>query len=411
MNIYLQIIKPLLDTEEYLKYQESINTDFIQKNYPDISKLYKTLPTLHKNPGIYSIDDLKVSFFTCYPNTDIDAYNHLFNELRDTEVNEELLKNYLVQAQEREQALQLAKLAIQASEGVISLSEVYERYSALLESPVAIDDYAQYRVPSDLALLRQEADNHPGLHWRLKSLNRALGPLRKGNFGFIFARPESGKSTFLCSELSEMATQIAEDEIILWFNNEEKGTAVEKRIYQAALGITRDYLDANEDTCQPAFEAVGGRKIIVYDHDQFNRNDIEKLCKLHNPVLMVIDQIDNVKGFKADRPDLEYKEIYQWARGLAKRYGPVIGICQAGGMGENKKWLTMNDVDGAKTSKQGAADWILGIGHIFEQGFEQIRFMHLSKNKLPGDKHTDGRERHGRWQTFIKPDIARYADI
>ena len=55
----------------------------------------------------------------------------------------------------------------------------------------------------------------PGLRWRLGSLNRMLGSLRKGDFGFIFARPETGKTTFLASEVTNFATQL--EQPILWF--------------------------------------------------------------------------------------------------------------------------------------------------------------------------------------------------
>jgi replicative DNA helicase len=72
--------------------------------------------------------------------------------------------------------------------------------------------------------------------WRLKSLNTALGSLRMGDFGFVFARPETGKTTFLASEVTFMAEQTEGN--ILWFNNEEQGGKVKSRCYQATLGLT-----------------------------------------------------------------------------------------------------------------------------------------------------------------------------
>ena len=49
----------------------------------------------------------------------------------------------------------------------------------------------------DLAKLHDSQVATSGLRWRLNWLNKALGSLRKGDFGFIFARPETGKTTFL----------------------------------------------------------------------------------------------------------------------------------------------------------------------------------------------------------------------
>jgi hypothetical protein len=49
----------------------------------------------------------------------------------------------------------------------------------------------------------------------------------------------------------------------------------------------------------------------------------------------------------------------------------------------------MNNVANAKTSKQAEADWILGIGAVHDQGWESVRFMNISKNKLFGDSDSD----------------------
>jgi hypothetical protein len=149
-------------------------------------------------------------------------------------------------------------------------------------------------------------------------------------------------------------------------------------------------------------------RIQIYNEASISKLDVEAVCAEYKPALIIFDQIDKIKGFAADRNDLELKDLYGWAREIAKRYAPVIGVCQAGASGEDKQWLTMNDVDSSKTSKQGEADWILGIGKVHEPGKEYVRYMHLSKNKLQGDADSDGSLRHGRWSCFIKPEIARY---
>jgi hypothetical protein len=71
----------------------------------------------------------------------------------------------------------------------------------------------------------------------------------------------------------------------------------------------------------------------------------------------------------------------------------------------------MANVADAKTSKQAEADWILGIGKVHDTGYERLRFLHLSKNKLMGDMDTDPKMRHGRWEVLIDPEIGRYRDI
>lgn len=412
MNIYLQILKPLLKQVHFKKYYSYLNLDTIEKNYPDVYRLYKSLGSLHKEDKDYSVDDLKVALFTLYPKVDEQQYARLLEALQDSELDETLLVDYIHKAAQRDKALQIARLAIQASEGIIPFEEVTDRFTSMEEASPVLSDWRESVVSSSIRSLYENTQATPGLRWRLASLNQALGSLRKGNFGFVFARPETGKTTFLASELTFMAEQVPIDAgPIVWFNNEQAGADVQERISQATLGATREQLYKDLDGNDAQYNARIRGKLILIDNASFNKRDIEGILKELKPSLIVFDQIDNLKGFKADRPDLEFKEIYQWGRELAKIYGPVIGICQAGGTGEDKKWLTMNDVDSSKTSKQGAADWILGIGKIHEQGYEQVRFLHLSKNKLPGDKDSDGRERHGRWQVLIRPEIARYADM
>ena len=111
-----------------------------------------------------------------------------------------------------------------------------------------------------------------------------------------------------------------------------------------------------------------------------------------------------------DRHDLQLKALYQWAREIAKMHAPVIAVSQAGGTGENKLWLTMDDVDSSKTAKQGEADWILGIGKESDNT-SNMRFLNISKNKLLGDGDTLPDLRHGNAQVLIKPQIARYEQI
>jgi len=108
---------------------------------------------------------------------------------------------------------------------------------------------------------------------------------------------------------------------------------------------------------------------------------------------------------------LVYGAIYQWAREISKAYAPTIGVCQAGGTGENKKWLDMGDVANAKTSKQAEADWILGIGKTSEESAEYLRFLTLCKNKLIGDEDSIASLRHGHFEVLLQPEVARYKDL
>jgi hypothetical protein len=183
------------------------------------------------------------------------------------------------------------------------------------------------------------------------------------------------------------------------------------RVYQAYFNLTTEQLLSNIAKWEELFIQATKGKFLMIDRAQLHKNFIEKICKKYNPSLIIFDQIDKIQGFDTDRNDLQLGAIYIWARELAKKFCAVIGICQADATGENQKWLTMNNVANAKTSKQAEADWILGGGVIHDTGWENVRFFHLSKNKLHGDEDSDPKMRHGKWECLIMPETARYKDL
>jgi hypothetical protein len=156
------------------------------------------------------------------------------------------------------------------------------------------------------------------------------------------------------------------------------------------------------------YRQLCGDNIVLYDDANIHRAQVEMLCKELNPSVVIFDQIDKLKGFDADRDDLHLGAIYIWARELAKKYCPVIGVCQAAASGDGKKFLTMDDVANAKTAKQAEADWILGIGSDYSEANQFLRYLNINKNKLSGDENTKPELRHGRGTVMIQPEIGRY---
>lgn len=289
-----------------------------------------------------------------------------------------------------------------------SVVKAYEGFNENSESEAEEFEF----VTTKLSVIMGEIFQKPGLRWRLDALNKSLGSLRKGNFGFLFARPETGKTTFLASEISFMLTQLKdEDGPIVWFNNEQVGTEVMLYVYRAYFGLELTRIRQDIAGFEKRFEEETKGKFLLVDNANLDKTYVEKIAKATKPSLMVFDQIDKVKGFAADREDLRLGAIYIWARELAKLYCPTIGICQADGTAENVKWLTMDHVANAKTAKQAEADWILGMGAVHADGMQFIRYLHLSKNKLMGDEDTLPRMRHGKMEVLIQPEIARFKDI
>ncbi len=324
-------------------------------------------------------------------------------------MSDDVTHELIVALRRKEILNDLAIASFEATEDASKLEKVKELTKLLEEEASNEDTLNEVKfVTSSLEELYVQQVKATGLRWRLGSLNRALGSLRKGDFGFVFARPETGKTTFLASECTLFASQTSGP--VLWFNNEEQGEKVMLRCYQAALGITLEQLLSNRKKHEKAFRDLVGDRLKIYDAANIYKSEVEDICAKFSPSLVIFDQIDKIAGFKADRNDLQLGEIYIWARELAKTFCPAIGVCQADGTGEGQKWLTMAHVANAKTSKQAEADWILGIGRSNDAGYESVRHFNISKNKLLGDEDTVPEMRHGRWDVKILPQIARYED-
>jgi len=250
-----------------------------------------------------------------------------------------------------------------------------------------------------------------GLQWRLKELNVALGPLRKGDFIIIAARPETGKTTFVASEASYMMPQLQPDEHVVWINNEEASNKVMMRVIQAFHGVTTGDLMGDTAKYEEKFISNGGDRFLVLDDDSGikNTNKISTLFTEFKPGLIIFDQLDKVHGFSNEsRDDLRIGKLYEWARDIAKDYCPVIAISQVDGTGEGEKWIQMNQLRGSKTDKIGEADAIITIGKSNEPGMDLQRYIHVPKNKLFGGDETLEAHRHGCFEVDIEPSKARY---
>ena len=402
------IIKLLCNYNFYLKYNNIIYK-YIKDN-KELCTIYNYISLLiNKYQDNISIEVLSLYILSQVQEKEKEIYKNILEEIRKESIDSVIIEDLILELSKKHQAYELSKLALDVSEGYKSFDDLLLFTQNLNASTDLVDPSTGHSiVTDDLDELYNTTYSTTGLRWRCSSLNKSLGSLRKGDFGFIFARPETGKTTFLASEVSYFAEQC--DSPILWFNNEEQGSKVKLRIYQASLGIGLTELLNNRDKYGKQFFDKTARKIILNDAANTTKNDIQRLIELYQPGCIVFDQLDKIQGFSGDREDIRLGNIYIWARNIAKQYCPVIGVCQADATGEGKRWLTMDNVASAKTTKQAEADWIIGIGKTHNENEEYFRYLSICKNKLLGDEDTDPILRHGHLTVKINPYIARYED-
>ena len=408
----LSIIKHLLDYSVWESYKDRLKLSDLTK---DIQPVYSVLDNFHRqneNKTSLSTSDLANLLFASSAK-DKDYYAGVLEQLNTLEVSEDTTLKLIQSILAHKKLKEISLAAYDVTEGKLEpekMKHLLEDYLTQTEEQEKGETFEF--ISDDLEELANDTVKKPGLRWRLSALNQMLGSLRKGDFGFIFARPETGKTTFLASETTFMSEQLSDgDGPVIWFNNEEQGNKVKLRCYQASLGLNMTQLFSNLAGNRDAYMAKTNGKHKIFDSGIIHKSTVEQVCKQFKPSLVIFDQIDKITGFNNDREDLRLGQIYQWARELAKEHCPVIAVCQADGTGEGQKWLTMANVANAKTSKQAEADWIVGIGKIADAGYENLRFLHASKNKLMGDTDTIPDMRHGRKEVLINAAVARYEDI
>lgn len=384
------IIKLFLYKNIYNKYRKYI------KENKEQEKLFKLLDEMHTSiTRDILFTEFKAVALQHHPDLQ-ETLVAIEKEEVGHDVAEQVVKNYI----ERQWAHGLALKAITLSEGTGTLDQLiqhYDEYAALLPE----SQKNSYLLTDDYEELYKEVDRQGGLQWRLSWLNESIGGLHKGDFGFVFARTNTGKSTFVASEVSHMIKQL--DKPTCFFFNEEAGARMKWRLFQAYFGATEERIKGNIKKCQERFLEETKGLFHFYNMPMIQKREVDSICKEMHPGLIVIDNIDKVYGFKADREDIRLGHIYTWARELAKTYSPFIAVCQAGATAENKKWLQHTDIKDAHTSKSSESDFIIGIGATHDVGYEYIRYLHIVKNKfVPGvHKH----------ECLIEPLVARYKSI
>lgn len=270
-----------------------------------------------------------------------------------------------------------------------ALRAAVERYEGAVQRRIRTPD-----VELDWDDMIAEDTDNRGLQWRLTPVARAIRALREGDFGIIAMRPDRGKTTWVASEVSHFAPQLAElypDEFatVLWLNNEGPGRRILGRIRQSALGMSVSEIAAmgSKKARELYAKAIGGEaRIQVKDIHGFTHVEVEELIRKLKPRVVVFDMIDNIHFVggqinNGERTDQILEAMYQWARSLAVRYGFVaIATSQVSAEGDGERYPRQTQLKDSRTGKQGACDFILTGG--YDPNMPRTRFIGTTKNKL-----------------------------
>lgn len=405
----------------------------IMKHRDDFYKVYGRVPkeALEERARVLLVDFEK--YFTKFPDhqvVDIPTFIPLFHAWHSKLSKEtsasyaELIKKVKQDVPEATKNTILESMMdIRLSSAVASLLMQFEDGDAPNIAGQLMDLLDQHKkdakitgidfIRDDIGDLLKRDEDQDGYKWRMECLNKCMRPLRAGDFVIVAGRPDKGKTTFIASELTHIATQLYGEQTVVWLNNEGPGNRIKQRLWQAAVGMTlTQMIDSHsKGRLVPMFEQLMGMRdrIRVFDIHGMDVHSVERIIETNNPGVVVYDMIDKVRGFgDSARTDLGLEKMYDWAREICVKYECVgIATSQISVEGDDMLFPTMSMLKDSKTGKQGACDVQIMIGASNAPGMQSVRGIGVVKNKL----RVDGQDQDPQARVHFKPSIARFEDI
>ena len=319
------------------------------------------------------------------PDSTRDRYHEHFETLNDsignnTDLQERVIRDLWM----RNRARVISELSVNI---FLGKEKNFGELKRLIESTAedSIGEKTTYtEVDMGLEQLLDALTLDPDFAFDWPHLSEVVPGLDRGHFGIIFARPETGKTTFV----SFLAKKFLEQglTVSVW-GNEEPAVRTKLRIIQSFFKATRKELSEGRGKFAEVWRSEIGNRLHVLDCVGTTIQEIDDWCKINKPDIVFIDQLDKVKiAGKYNRGDEKLKEIYLQAREIAKRNKCLVwGVSQASAEAESMMHVEYQYLDNSKTGKAGEADLIIGIGRTGDRSPENTkRYVCVSKNKQNG---------------------------
>lgn len=382
------ILKAMLNHDTYVKYSPVLlqlkNTE---REFGLILDTVREYYIRYKDQKVISISDLAAFFALLNPAiSNQETYDDLFRQIDATVIdNPELMVDMLNQIVERHYAGMIGSECIKLMEGgsgsIANVSLLIKELKGITETTT--DDEADVCNLSLRELLEKDAEGD--LKWRLPFIQEIIGSPKPGTLGHVFARPETGKTSFVLDMMCGFARQLAPtNATLLYLSNEEGIERLRLRAYCAMLGRTKQAISDNVEEAEKWWVAYGGDRLKMIGGCT-HIDLVEKYINHFKPQVVAIDQGPKVNIHGKEDNVRKLQLLYNSYRELAKEYNTAILTAgQADNLSENRKLLGLNNMDFSKVGIPGELDYAIGIGMTNEPGMENRRYINISKNKLRG---------------------------
>ena len=415
-NVEINLLSRLLNKQNYLAVKNYLSKELFSEDLHDLYDLiiegYETHPTLERLDieGLTALNKIKDPYQSL---SKLRLFENILFELNDSNVNTEsnslanteLLVSYVRSLNHQLLGQQIASLGMSFAKGSTgSIDEVTELLNKYNNLEDFLDEFGE-ETTQDIDKLLEESSNTNRLKFNLESLARNVYGIGRGEFGAIFALPETGKSAFalhLCFGENGFAQQ---GNKVLYLGNEERTSRMMLRAISCYTGMTRDELELNVEEAREKFNEISAN-VIMKDIQDWTLPKIEKYINKIEPAVVVLDQGDKVTvhgQYSASHERL--RELFKSLRELAKRTNvALLTVSQASADARGRTRLTAMDMEGSKIGKSAETDLIIGIAKAANDNEDNeedtTRFITVSKNKISGW--------HGTIVVNINPELSQY---
>lgn len=357
------------------------------------TKLYKTIGEAHQRYS-HDLSAADISAIWAVNNSTATRAEHEVFQDALTEVDAatpvslDVAKDVIEQLWRQETFREIAQLSLNASEGSMDiLSKIYEKVEQVKEGLVAEDDLGD-PVTDDIHELLASASDAARWPFNIETLSRHVYGIGPSEFAVVFARPETGKSSFGVSLSAAPGGWCQQGARVLMLGNEESMKRTRLRAIQAWNGWSAKEVEAKPEEAVARFAAIKDR-FIMKDVQEWDFSKVDRYITRFKPDIVIIDQLDKVNidgSFNSSHEKL--REVYRRAREMAKRHEcALVAVSQASADAEGRTRLDFSMMENSKTGKAAEADLIIGIGKHGQSDDgepDTMRFLNVSKNKLSG---------------------------
>jgi len=385
MSLEKQILAQCLNSAFYRKSSDIIGKEMFANG---VGTIFDTIEFAHNKYNSDLTVDILIQLhrdrFPSMPDSSRDAIEGVIKDLREYTNDNPVIMHDLIENFWRRNQAQL--IGSKATDIWLGQEGDYEGLQVLVDNLInkqPEDDSNFVRVEDNISDYLDACDKGFDFEFELAPLKDRINGVGRGNLGIIFARPETGKTTFCTYLVSEYIRQGFK---VAYFANEEPGRMVKGRIFCSYLNKTVNELRDTVDSSDEVYKEEIRPNLFLLEGREISIREIDKFIEVNKPDIVFVDQLDKVNIHNSfARTDERLRAIYESSRAIAKRRDCMVwAVSQASYEAHNRQEIDFGMLENSRTGKASEADIIIGIGKNFGDEEDYIRHLCVSKNKLTG---------------------------